>query len=713
MPPKRIECNPNCKPSFKQFNNGISTKMIQAQMIRSKKGIPIVNSRTETIYKDIYSMDFEKNKQMLIRFQYALYRRYFDSIASCSVGSEFVKKLNEMLQDIIASLTEEEYNRVFGIVIPPPPPAIDTNPVTEYTFYVITRVTPTITYFIIKNIRPNFIIQAGKMYTFDLSDPSNHGTRFCLSYDKNGRRAPGLFYVGTPGNPDSRLIYTLPKYINNLQVYVFNELDIDTNTNKLLYSAYTIWGYNNPYIVTNVGMYLAINDITKYLTKCIIQDSVLAVFESNKGPQYFINNNTNEGPDLFFKVNLYQYAVTYGTYYLYIPKFFEATLLNHGMEDCISFVGDDDKKSVDYLTYVSLAENNPPDGSYNFYWDIVKMSIYKPFDKHVSVYSKKFGFMYGMDLLLFKNDCVDYGKPPKTFEYFKVLSLNYDYYGLCAQNRINIIDDIYITFNDHLTYTPTRIYSLYLGEYLFFIPETTPIAFLNRNKEDIVFIEGLSNTYYLNTGPDGHEYKFYYGIIRVTIKGNFGFLSFCSLKKGYMGGYKVFNYDSRFSNSISYPDQLSVPTINYLRTNTFFSDIVYYQPSYTNLILHSSDLTISPYTIYSLIREQSPSIQYNYITTNGGFNINGVTSSVTSRFSLTQGIYVFSSIGNKMAMMNDSLETKISYTGGGAITSGRAPNGKTYQYYKDYLIVHVYSKFGFISFDILGGVYGNYAISYF
>jgi hypothetical protein len=667
MPPKRLACDTKCTPEFKPFKNGVSTKMIQAQMIRlnGRKGIPIVNSRTETIYKNIYSMDFDINKQMLLTFQYSLYRRYFDAIANCSVGKEFAMKLNVMLEEIIASLTTDEYNKVFEIVIPTPPPIIDYNPLTDYTFYVIVRNTPTISYFMIKNIRYNFIVQSGKKYTFDLSDPTNAGTKFSLSYEKDGRQIPGITYLGNPGTPNAKLIYTVPKYINNMQIYIFNDLDRNTINNKLLDSAYSIWGYSNSYIVTDVGLYMVLTDITKYLNKCVIQDCVLSVFESNKGPQYFINNNMNENPDLFFSVNYYRYALTYGTYYLYVPKFFEATVLNKGLEQSISFIGDSDKKSIDYLKYVSLADNNPPDGSYNFYWDVVELSVYRPFTKYLSIYSKKFGFMYGIDLLVFSDTCSE-GNPPKTFQYLTDLSLNYDFYGLCAQNKVNVIDNTYITFNDHTTYSPSARYNLYLGEYLFFIPQSCPIAFLNRNKESILVVESLTpNAFYKNTGPDGYTYSFYYGVVRLTVKGNFEYMSFCSLKHGYMGGYKVFGYDSRFSNSISYPDPLSVPTIPYLSTILFFNDINYYSPSYTNLVLQTSDLSITSSSLYSLIQQSSSTIQYNNITTNGGLNINGVTSSNTSRFSLTRGIYIFKSMNNRMAIINHSMATKISYSGGG------------------------------------------------
>ena len=483
MPPNNLKCVNTCKPSIKEFKNNVSTKMLQAQMIKlnGRKGIPIVNSRTETIYRDIYEMDFNKNKRILLLFRYSLYMRYFNGIANCSIGKDYVKKLNTMLQDIIASLTEEEYNIVFNIVIPPPPPTIeDDNITTDYTFYVITYTTPAnVKQFIIKNMKPNFIIDTGKIYTFDLSDPTNIGSRFCLSNEMNGKMTSGLTYINTPGTTNSKLIYAVPKIISNMQVYVFNDLDRGPK-NNLLDSAYTIWGYTIPYIITNLVLYLSYNDLDRYLTKYINQNSYLSVFESFRGQQYYINNHVIDNSIIPFKENYYQYAITYGTYYLTVPKLYETTLLNHGLENCISFIGSTENKSTDYLKYISLAENSPQDGSYNFYYDIIELSVYRPFTNRLSFYSKKFGFLYGMDMLRFTNKYI-YGNPPKSFNYISESTLNYDYYGLCAQNKVNIIDDAYIVFNDHTNYTPTIRYNLYLGVYLFFIPESTPITILNKN----------------------------------------------------------------------------------------------------------------------------------------------------------------------------------------------------------------------------------------
>jgi hypothetical protein len=64
-----------------------------------------------------------------------------------------------------------------------------------------------------------------------------------------------------------------------------------------------------------------------------------------------------------------------------------------------------------------------------------------------------------------------------------------------------------------------------------------------------------------------------------------------------------------------------------------------------------------------------------------------------------------------MAIMNKNMESKISYSGGGSIIKNMV-DGNSYDYYKDYLIVYVFSKFGFVSMDILGAVYGNYSLCY-
>lgn len=711
MPTNTCVYSDSCNPSIKTFRNNISTKMAHAQMIKtnSKRGIPLMNSRIETIYKIIREMDIGLNKKMLITFKYSLYSRYYNAILNGLTNQSLKTKLVLMLEEIVDSLTLSEYNRVFEIIVEPTPEPVDLNPVTDYTFYVMTRVTTTISYFIIKNIRDNFFVEAGKKYTFDLSDPSNLGTRFALSYSKNGISVPGVSYINLPGNSDAKLIYDVPLYLANIKVFIFNNLD--RWNNKLLDSAYVIWGYNNPYIVTNIGVYLTEN-LRQYITKYVEQDSTLSIFESDNGPQYYIITNGAQNPELSFRINLHQYAVSYGTYYLYIPRYFEATLLNAGFEDCISFVGDTDKISVEYLNYISLTDTESSDGSYNFYWGTVAMTVHKPFEKRLSFYSKKFGYMDGIDLLLFLNDTIAYGNAPTTFNY--VTNLSYEYYGLCCQNKVNLVDGTYITFNDHLTYSITRRYNLYLGEYLFFIPQTCPIAILNTGKTDIVVVEGLSdNTFYYNLGPDGLEYRFYYGFLKITINGNFGFLSFCGLKKGYMGGYKIFGYDASFNNSISYPDPLSVPTITELSPNTTFDDISGHVLSYTDLTSQTTNMSTSATSLKTLISEQSPSISYNTITLQGGFSINGVTSSLTMRFRVTRGIYILSLVDASMAIMNNSIESNITYTGGGVSFSAVALDGNTYTYYKDYLIVYVFSPFGFVSFNILGTVYQKYTLGYF
>jgi hypothetical protein len=830
------KCN-GCKPIIKLFNtNNLSTKMIQSQMIHLKRrnGISVVNTRIGTIYENIYNGDYDINKKMLLTFKINLYMRYFNAVVSCNLTTEYAMKLRSMLEYIIVNLTESEYNIVYSIKIPPPPPVIDLNPITEYTFYVIVRNNPPYNYFIIKNMIPSFILKAGKKYTFDLSDPSNLGTQFALSYDKSGIYTTDSYYmlqnitnpdnsISTveikPGNPNAKLIYTSPIINYNTCIYVFNNLD-RTTSNTLLGSAYKIWGYYNSYIVTDFGSYLAAPSSSTYFIKSVTQNCTLAVFEQKNGPQYFINNND----ELILKLNLYQYAFTYGTYYITVPITFQAALLNHGLEKYISFSGTN--MSSDILKNINLDDNASKDGSYNFYWGNVVLSVYRKFPTNLSFYSKFFGFIYGMNLLKFDEPYnvnspiavpVDtnivkttYGSIPlslyNTITYVNridssgnpilvydsdgnVINLNsvdniipilYDVYGniipndssfnpitiinykknldykynqnitlpyaptifnyvnridsssnpihgLCAQNKINIYDG-FITFNDDTTTGIT--YKLAIGEYLFFIDPSQPISFLNSGKEHIIMIENLtSNNEYKNLAPDNNSYTFYYGVVRVTIKANFGSLSVSTLKNGYLGtsrynsGYNIFSYDASYSNHISYPDQLSIPDINInplidkdnLASNPEWKDI----PNYSPLLLYSSDITYSADILYSKIRHGNIS-NFNKIYVDTGFYIitDNTTQhfySLTSRYEFTNpGVYLFQCLNNEFAIMNKNIETSISYTGGGSINRKLSTvDNNYYDYFRDYLIVYVYKPFGFVSMDILGKNSAIYGFCFF
>jgi hypothetical protein len=64
-------CNKKCNEVTKK-HNGVSTKMLQAQMVKSSSNRRITynNSHTDNINSIILSGNFEKNKDLLLCYKY-------------------------------------------------------------------------------------------------------------------------------------------------------------------------------------------------------------------------------------------------------------------------------------------------------------------------------------------------------------------------------------------------------------------------------------------------------------------------------------------------------------------------------------------------------------------------------------------------------------------------------------------------------------------
>ena len=73
--------NVQCKTITKQQNN-VSSKILQAQMIHTngRYTYKYSNSKTDTIHETIISMDYEKNKGLLLNLSYAKYLRYYNNL---------------------------------------------------------------------------------------------------------------------------------------------------------------------------------------------------------------------------------------------------------------------------------------------------------------------------------------------------------------------------------------------------------------------------------------------------------------------------------------------------------------------------------------------------------------------------------------------------------------------------------------------------------
>jgi hypothetical protein len=679
--------------------------MLQAMAIRlnGRKAIAYDNSLSYLYTNTILSGDYDKNKSLLLYIRYKAYKRYYNSCIKCGEHNDKSLQLHTMLQDIIASLTTKEYNHVFDIV-----EVVDVSneTVVEFVmeFYVIVRETYSYDYFMIKNISPNYLFIPNKSYSFDLSHPSNLNVTFCLSEKKNGIQVNGITYIGTPGTDGAKMNFTVPNNLTSSILYIFNSNIKYDNGKVIIDNAYGRWGYNLEYLnVLLTGNIYTGNSLINYQMVCINKNSNLAVYEFN-GPKFYINDNINIRVITSLDTN--RYAVSYGTYYLYVPKIYTATLLNYGLEKSISFVGDISTRSTEFVKGLNLS-TNPIDTEYNFYYDKVTLTVYKPFTP-LTFYSKKYGYMNSIGLLYFNDYCDDFSNSSDS-PYYIDYAVDYTYYGIQTQTSLNIITNglnQYITFNN--IELPNVKYGMYIGEYYIFnIPSSSPITFLNRGKENLVKIQPVNGQFILGLGPDGNTYKFYYGTLLVTIYGNFGYMSLYSIFSGYMGGYKLIKYDSKFNNNTYYPDPRSIPSITEVPGNTTFTDI-YVNPIYFNLNITSYNNTIPVANLYNNF-----TVIYNEVDIiNDKIIINNHTPYNSQiKYNIRNGIYIIRSVGNYIAILNNAKTSLVKYYGG-LSTRNIGPDGNLYDYYKDLIIIYVFNNFGFVTLDILNKATGNFLLSY-
>lgn len=518
--------------------------------------------------------DYVINRNLLFQYKYKLYTRYLRELIQGNITQEIKESLSSMLETLVSSLTPTEYYFVFELDPPAPEIIPDIILDSNYTFYVIQRVMPKRAYFIFKNLSTNFLLEPLQFYTFDVSDPSNLNTKLSFS-EENYTNIPyrGVEYVSTPGTAGAKVILSIYKNISSLQLYVYNALE-----------PFPILQYNWGYCVENIMVHLdnsAIQSVTNFLFLNARQYSNLSVYEFD-GPKYSINDYLN--PLVFLEFNHYCYTMTYGTYYLEIPKTYAATLLNKGYEKSITFIGDSDKKITDsiYGTTLATSSMTTQEGSYDFYYGRVQLTIHEPFAFLASFYSRSFGFMGGMKLVKFV-ETVDSVDTIVSLPYTNTLPLG---------ELIRINGDIL-----------NRQYGLSMSIYRLNIDLSMNVAFLNHTKEDLFDIIPTAST--VKTGPflapDGRLYPFYSGRIQIVVKGWFDTISMCT-RSGYSGGYKLLTYNA-----------YSGPTNTYLyhslqsRKGLCFQNTLYLNDN-KYIYFNDDHLTLSPsyglykgvYTIFNI-----------------------------------------------------------------------------------------------------------------
>lgn len=726
-------CNKVCEKANYHFaSNNMSTKMLQAQALKLKTNSKIIykNTRLHSIYKTILSLNYYENKSLLIRYKYKLYKRYFDDIQN--VTQSVRNAMNIMLFTIKSQLSTEEYNIVFDIVVVIPEIKVESFINSNYIFYVVTRILSNVSYFIIKNITDTFVFQPGYSYTFDLSDPTNVGTKFSLSANIDGISYSRLVYSGTPGTPGAILTVNIESLINIYSLYVFNDEERVKNPESVNYlsikkDAYKNWGYTRSFIYVNVENKKDIISYS-YLYKNLKRESFLAVHEIN-GPKYLMVDPADKTVQ-YYK-NQYKYTVSYGTYYLYVPRMYPAALLNSGYEDCISFVGLPETKTTLYVKGLQLAPGNLQDMSYNFYWGEVALTIYKPFtsankpfNSPFSFYCAYYGFMDGFSFINFSETGDSYGSKYPIYKTINLTVTNNGVSypttinGITCQSNLNCIKDginTYLSFNNDLQYDKYRKYGLYNGIYTIFnIPKQYPITLLNYEKTALVTLKGLKDgSTTSGLGPDNNIYTFYWGTLRITVSGNFGNMSLYSKHQGYTGRSDLFVYDAIYDNSGSYLDPLSIPTITPVASNTQYTPANIYTDSYSIIELKRADTTIKTYSVFNN-NIVNPIDLYNVINlTNSSINKPTTYTYVdTVKYSLKTGMYILNCPNFFIALLNNGKTDSIKYEGD-LSTTMVGLDGNIYSFYKNNIVVSVYSNFGYISVQVLGtGFKGNNILCY-
>jgi hypothetical protein len=457
-----------------------------------------------------------------------------------------------MYQQLISELTEEEYRFVFEIADPIPVPTtlVDSG----YTFYVIRRKLPRNgpSYFIYKNLTRDFIFNPLQLYTFDVSDPSNLGSRLSFS-EKETDMDPysGIEYIQTPGTVGSKIVLRISLGVNIL--YTFDEL----NPYAIRDGYYpTLLVHENKYTNPSRG---------NILNTPIRQYSNIAVYE-DYGPRFSINDSIH--PLIHRESNHRRYTVTYGTYYLEIPKIYACTLLNKGYEDCVTFIGDSEKRSIDNVYGTTLAPGPPQEGEYSFYYGRVALTIKKPFPFDMTLYSCSFGFMSGAGILRF----VEPYAPVEDTDLISLPHVN------------TILEGDILRFNNDKS---DRLYGLSMGTYIVYLEQE--VAFLNRGREDQFAVYG---TGVVGISPDGIPCTFYRRQVTLHIQGNFDKLSMCT-RSGYSGGYKRLVYNAYYS-APSYSLSITpLPVSPYPKT--------LYDQNTVNLLYNgisfNQDVTIHEYTL--------------------------------------------------------------------------------------------------------------------
>ena len=581
--------------------NKMSTKMLKAMMLKMGGGkISYHNSRTKSTHRTIISLNYIDNRLLLLRYKYKLYFHYVKSLSS--INKDLYFKVLQMLDILIAQLTPDERNIVFD-TIPPEEPIEETFEDSGVVFNIVSKRIVQFSYFIITNIKTNYVFETGLFYTFDLSDPTNIGTRFCLSLNKDGVAYDCRYNSTPPGQPGSTMKLYVSKFIPLSQLYVFN-LDEESKGNQ-----YEQWGYSNESIFVNRDK-ITIDDTLGYTFRTFDTSHLKFVIYEWYGPKilidpFFSSDPTKSSNPVYLYKNNFIYKLGIGVYYIYLHNYYSLAFLNRNKNMVgISSPYNRGTKPLDHLFLAGSGLS----GDYTFYSGMIRLTILGPFDP-ISLYNDRYGYMGGLFMIQYGDSNLKNAIPDEF------ISTNTgSRYGLDSQT---IVDATRFTFQK-IPYNSINTFALAKGVYTIYNTTNLPITLINTNKTEWITIKGVSkkietkvlvddkgvsknieflvDDIVLDIGPQGEECIFYYGTVVIRVLGDFGKCSLYTPRKGssdggYRGGHGLLVYDEAFSNTASYIGQdMNVPAI--VSNNTVCPVILeVFKP------ISSVSLSLSEYTL--------------------------------------------------------------------------------------------------------------------
>lgn len=553
----RDKCKPSCDVvTFSE--NQMSTKMLQAMMLKLKGGkISYHNSRTKSTHTTILSLNYIENRLLLLRFRYRLYAYYVNSLSN--VNRTLFAKIVQMVDTLVTQLTPEERNIVFDTV-PPDPPIPEVFEESGIVFKVVAKRIVGFSYFILTNIKNNYVFETGKSYTFDLSDPTQVGTAFCLSLEKDGVAYDCRYHL-TPGQPGATMKVYISRKIPYTHLYVFNR--DETNGG----SRYEQWGYSYESLYINRDK-LVIDDVASATFKTFDTSYLKFVVYEWYGPKIMIDPFVSADPTkpsnpVYLYKNNYMYKLGIGVHYLYLHNYYSLAFLTRN-RTTIGFSSEYNRgsKTLDQL----FLAGNGLDGTYTFHSGMIRLTITGPFDP-ISLYNDRYGYMGGLFMIQYSSTSLKSAIPDE----FVYTQSGYRY-GLDSHA---LIDPVRFTFQK-IPYDTQNEFALAPGVYTWYNTSDVPFTILLGGKTPWITLEGISTTTVngttmsdavLGIGPQGEELVFYYGTVIVRVYGDFGRCSLYTPRTGlsgggYRGGHGRLVYDETFSNGPSYTArEMIAPTI--------------------------------------------------------------------------------------------------------------------------------------------------------